>query len=74
MKKLFLTNLFTSILVFFLLLMPWNINFANSGCDPFLHKTGCRNSLIIIPNNTSKKSVQEIVPGVFPFDDLIIKI
>lgn len=74
MKKIFSTNLFISILVFFLLLMPWNINLANSGCDEFLNKTGCKNSLIIIPKHITENSVQEEVPGVFPFDELIIKI
>lgn len=74
MKKLISTNLFISILFACMLLMPWNTNFAKSGCNAFSHETFCKNSIMIMPNHISEKSALEIVPGVFPFDDLIIKI
>lgn len=75
MKKLFLTNLSISIFIsLLLLLMPWNINFAKSGCDGIVHKAFCKNSLTITQSHISGNTSQEIVPGAFPFDDLIIKI
>lgn len=74
MKKIILTNLIVFTLLVFMLLIPWNVNFANSGCDEFLNKTGCKNSLIITPKPITEKPMQQEVPSPFPFDDLIIKI
>lgn len=74
MKKLFLTDMLILILVFVLLLMPWNINLARSGCNEFLHAPVCKNSFMMLPNHISETSVPETVPAVFPFEDLIIKI
>lgn len=74
MKKEFLTNLFIPAILFIILLIPWNVNFANSECTGILHKAVCKNSLIITQKPIAEKSMQETIPGVFPFDDLIIKI
>lgn len=74
MKKLFLTIPFVSLFVFLiLLLLPWNVNFAKSECDGILQKTFCKNSLIITQKPITENTMQD-VQGMFPFDDLIIKI
>jgi inhibitor of KinA sporulation pathway (predicted exonuclease) len=54
--------------------MPWNINFAKSCNNGILHKTFCKDLLTISQKHTDENTVQIIDPGVFPFDDLIIKI
>ncbi len=74
MKKIYLTNLSITGLLFILLFIPWNINFAKSDCSGILNKNVCKNSLIIIQKKFIEKSCQRIDPGVFPYDDLLIKI
>ena len=74
MKKIFLTDILILVLVLVLLLMPWNINLARSGCNEFLSRPVCNNSLIMIPNRISENSAPATAQGLFPFDDLIIKI
>lgn len=74
MKKIFFNNQFVAFLSFLILIMTLNVNFAKSDCSKICHKAVCKNSLINKQKVISENSVQQTVPGVFPFDDLLIKI
>lgn len=74
MKRLISTSVFFFVLFVDLMLLPWNVNLASSGCNGFSHKAFCNYPFTIVPNRISEKPVQQVAPGVFPFGDLIIKI
>ncbi len=75
MKKILLTNLLAAIFIsIFLLLAPWTANFAECGCDRIPLKSFCKNSMSFTQSHTNENLAREIVPAVFPYDDLIIKI
>lgn len=72
MKKL-VNNLYVPVVLLAIMLLPWNVNFAKSECDGILQKTICKNSLIITQKPITENAMQD-VQGIFPFNDLIIKI
>jgi|GEM_PF-5981625 len=75
MKKLLLTDLFASFSVLLvLLLMPWTANLAESGCNGIMFKTFCNNSTTLKKSHINENIAREVVPTVFPYEDLIIRI
>lgn len=73
MKKL-VNNLYVPVVLLAIMLLPWNVNFAKSDCNGISSQTVCKNSLIITQKQFIQSPMQKIEPGVFPYDDLLIKI
>lgn len=74
MKKIHLTNQTVAFLFFILVIMLWNINSAKPDCGGINQKNVCKNSLMVTQKKIAENPEQDIATGVFPFDNLLIKI